>query len=446
MKEHNDFSKNLKYWKKNYFQGECSELEEILRNNKSRINDTNELCYYAKEVGYEILGPILVGFLKWLNYRLKSFDYKKIFFFSREGRFIQKAYNTAYGIDDHATYMYVSRRAISNALLSFSMSYSEIITIISVFLRTPTFETLCNVCCLDKKQFEKELAECNLRLSDNVYIDEKEKQNRLYGIIMRLGGHYFYEQNVLLSSYLEQISFDSSVAVCDVGWQGTIQYYLQSFLSLCKKNTDIHGFYLGLRVVNQKEKYPGIKKEGYLFDLHNNRNLDYMFRFTNELFEMMFMGGEGSLLSYTKSTNGEVLPVFSPLEYRECDIEFIENIQTGALMFVSAYYNDSAMSGKLLSPDVVTKGYVEYAVKPTMATVNRYRDFGVYEEKILPMVPKNGFSFYLFHPHAFFHDLTFYNKIFFLKKIFRVRLPYYHILRIVVDVIDYRSDYRKKVD
>ena len=75
---------NNKYYYKNDKSYEYKTLENFISNHY----DYSKSYYY--NMGYETFGPILYGFSKWLN---ENVDSEKIFFLSRDGYLILKAFN-----------------------------------------------------------------------------------------------------------------------------------------------------------------------------------------------------------------------------------------------------------------------------------------------------------------------------------------------------------------
>ena len=53
------------------------------------------------------------------------------------------------------------------------------------------------------------------------------------------------KQADLLLQYLNQINFIGSVAIVDIGWHGSMQYYLEQFAKEHKLSVKMTGYYLG---------------------------------------------------------------------------------------------------------------------------------------------------------------------------------------------------------
>ena len=69
------------------------------------------------KIGYETLGPLLYGFSKWLISSMQEMEIKKVFFMSRDGLFMQKAFDLMNHTNIQSKYLYASRRALIVPLL-----------------------------------------------------------------------------------------------------------------------------------------------------------------------------------------------------------------------------------------------------------------------------------------------------------------------------------------
>ena len=98
-------AKKIKVRKRNHYRGKSRSRDyEMLARFISNHLDDEKGYYY--NFGYEVFGPVLNGFAKFLTDNIKT---KKKFFLARDGYLIQKAYNLFSGQSIDA-YFYASRR------------------------------------------------------------------------------------------------------------------------------------------------------------------------------------------------------------------------------------------------------------------------------------------------------------------------------------------------
>lgn len=425
------------------FNGRKQSIEESICNYIiGKLKIKHKQCHsIERDIGYEVLGPLLLGYTQMLHEDSCRKKYDKIFFLAREGKLLQRAYRLLYGEECVANeYLEVSRRAVIVPLLSKVKDYKEFEIQIRTFLRTPTLLTVSEVCNLDKELFSKELFNCGMKLSDS--LDEIADKESLFQIIKRIGERKFEEQQRILKKYLNEKGMHGRVAVCDVGWYGTMQSALSQVLNT---KASIDGIYMGVRTP-ESGSYDSLAKHGFLFDKGKNKKYDYMERFSNEVFELLMLSGEGSVKGYTYDYEKDKVKVVRyENEYHGKELDFINKVQEAACEFL----NESKEILWLLklfeiSPKVAMEGYNNFAVKPTQKTINLLCDFVSFDETVKGLIPGKNLLYYICYPNKFRKDVENHCKILTLKNIFKVPFPYFQFLFIVTDVFGIKSKYKNK--
>ncbi len=420
--------KNLRYWKRpNTEEGfpDRHWLYAFLNNRILMMDDKSD----ASVIGYEVIGPIVLGFCQWLYKRVREDRIEKLFFLSREGKFLQEAYHVMHPEESlPQCYLHVSRRALLVPLVLETRTYDDLINLTKIFLHAPQLETIGEICSLDKEEYEKGLRKLGLDIKIPVYEVEEGKKTAVIKLVHELGHARFLQQKNLLNQYLEQNGFGGKNGIVDICSSGTMQRFLVR--AFREKDVELYGYYMGVRNVESEEFYLDMKRYGYLFSPGKNKDINYAIRFTTELFETLFLSTEGSVLAYN-GENGRVVPVLNEVEYREKEKNFIETVQRSALRFLkeirnSGYWDDQ----KQLVPEDVFQGYVSLGARPSMRTVELFQNFvhtnGTVRHTI---VPKYSLFYYLIHPRKWKAEFeTSKNKIFFLRKTVKLNLPYVKIL------------------
>lgn len=75
----------------------------------------NKIIDREEQIGYEVLGPIIVAFCQWIHGRYLEFEFDKLFFLSRDMHIVFDIYKKFYA-NDNIEYMYVSRKSLHSAL------------------------------------------------------------------------------------------------------------------------------------------------------------------------------------------------------------------------------------------------------------------------------------------------------------------------------------------
>ena len=298
------------------------------------INEKN----YFYQTGYETEGPLLVGFSKWLKKEFERRKIEKIFFLSRDGKIMKKAFETIFGTQENVRYMYGSRRAYIVPTLWMCDTMEEMIS--SMF-----FPRIGSVSAFIKK----------LGLENDEYLELSEKYGYdaekiyTYSVLFREESFKRFFENIrqeiitnsekeykILLKYMAQIGFTGKVAIVDIGWHGNMQ---KALMKICREagiSVEISGFYLGLN-----PNIHGLKRQidasGFLFEEGKDEHYFEMQRTFTSIFEMMFTADHGSVIRF--EDNGDIVfPILEPFEYEENnaadDYDTVSEIQRGAMSFV----------------------------------------------------------------------------------------------------------------
>lgn len=429
---------SLKFWKRSDTcvkdQLLYQRLYSFLNNHVDGNND------YAISIGYEILGPMLWGFCRWLYEKIRVNKIDKIFFLSREGKIIQEAFNSLYpqcGVKQ--TYLYVSRQALMIPMLIDAANFDEMADTFRLFSHVPLVKIIPTLCSFDYKIFNNELARIGVDSEAKIDTLVSEKKEQLYSVILKLGKDGFQQQKSYIVKYLKENNFFGNIAIVDIGWSGSMQKALRKYVS--DIDTNIRGYYLGVRNIKSDDHYGELSRTGYLFDCKKNENYNLMMRFTAGIIEMLFLNTEGSVLGYD-TIQEDIIPILSEPEYMGVESDFMTTVQTEALKFLNIIKKDELFREELKVPeDIVMSAYSRFAVYPTLATLKVFEKFCFLNGTTRDILPDQGIFYYLTHIRKFHRDFRESScKIFFLKKIFRINISYYSMLKFLLHKWDSKKE------
>ena len=84
-----------------------------------------------REFGYRCLGPLLLGFSQWLEHNVRKESINKIYFFSRDGFIMKKAFDALSHDNNIKTfYLEVSRRSLRVPILWKDFSFDNLLTML----------------------------------------------------------------------------------------------------------------------------------------------------------------------------------------------------------------------------------------------------------------------------------------------------------------------------
>ena len=73
----------------------------------------NEIQDPIERIGYEIIGPIILGFCQWVHIKKDEFGFDKLYFLARDMRFSYEVYRHLY--EDNTAYLCISRKSLKFA-------------------------------------------------------------------------------------------------------------------------------------------------------------------------------------------------------------------------------------------------------------------------------------------------------------------------------------------
>lgn len=399
----------------------------------NRLSNQEDKYY---NFGYQSFGILLYGFNKYMHYNLEKKGIKDIFFFSRDGYIIKKVYDEMYPNDEiKSHYIYVSRRSLRVPQI---WTNPELENVVKSFplAKMLSMETFLNNIGLNPNNYTKILNEYNLELKTTIFKkDILNNQNIIdfYNEIKQdVINHSKAECNLLLE-YFKQENFKGKVAIVDIGWHASLQYFIDNLAKKCKYDIDMEGYYIGLA----KEAKTGIKTNGYIIDFDSKTNSCDSWKSYNGLIETLFLAQEGSTKTFKKQ-GPKIKPVLYKYEYsketgeKEKEALYVESLQQGAVDFAKDFKKSILAQIDFCSFTAYRKIYLT-GIYPNKKDLIMFSKFRFLEEKIEYLAMPKKLLYYFTHLKALKKDLFSSRwKIGFMKNLFKINLPYlkfYQILR-----------------
>lgn len=422
------------------------------RKNDIRINILNSFInntimenpgeYYR--FGYERFGMLLWGFCKWLSRNLKENRIKDVYFFSRDGLIMKKAFdifNENKEIKTH--YLEVSRRSLRVPIIWKKTDYKQVMDII-ITSKLIHIKTIFDNVGLDIREYIDKLNKYGFTVNNT--FDASEIYNnislqKLYNdilpdIISNSKNEYYN-----LKCYLKGQEFPEKFAIVDIGWAGSMQRYLKQTINLMGMDIDISGYYMGVAPFCTKNTKldPGLDLNGYLFDFnHNPEDCDTRSSFVG-MFESLFLEQKGSVKKYIIKKDGYIKTERYPYEYEENDklsfeAKAVMQIQDGALQFIKNIKSAKILNMFSYTPEELFSGIYKAGTNPSKQFLKMFGNFRFYDDGITEKLasPKKSYYYFL-HPRHLMKDfLSCRWKIGFLKKMFKINLPYQMIYKLLL--------------
>ena len=404
--------------------------ENIISNfiNNTIPQDPNE--YYR--FGYEKFGMFLCGYSKWLHDSLISARIKKVYFFSRDGLIMKRAFDSLYqDIETH--YIEVSRRALRVPVLWINYEFEHVLDMISPSKLIP-LSTIFDGVGLNIEDYKDLVHEYGFETT--TFFDRHDilKNNQLKNLYKQLTPdieNVSKQEYKLLVKYLKQNNMVGKFAIVDIGWSGGMQRYLCETFDKLGIEHNIKGYYIGVADYFRRNKtvIPELDLNGYLFDFSHDKNaVDKRCPFVG-LFETLFLEQSGSVKNYVEE-DGIIKGNRLDYEYIEngeptYELKCVKKIQEGAIDFVKRF-GDRDIG---LDAATLFKGIEETGLKPTKKDLAMFADFRFFDEGEMQYLAKpKSLIYYAAHANKLKRDFLLSRwKIGFMKRLFKIKLPYNEI-------------------
>lgn len=395
--------------------------------------------YY--EFGEKCLGPLLLGYSKWLLENFRKEDIHKVYFFSRDGYLMKQAFDMLPGskIKIKTFYLEVSRRSLRVPILWKDYSLENLLTMLTPSMLIP-IASVFDAVGLDISDYLPLLYKYGFDRNSVIYRKDFLNNKQLKDLYSELSDDI---KNVSLAEYsnlkeyLKEREIGGKFAIVDIGWSGGMQRFLQTTLNEMGINAEIYGYYTGIAKYYKRNISDGfvLNMYGYLFDfLHNPSDKDCRNCFVG-LYEMLFLENKGSVEKYVRNGHGQIEALRYPYEYMVNgkllpEVEYIKSTQKGALDYVKEHQPDSidCIDKLLLCGKLLSEGQ-----NPSFKSIKLFADFRFFDEgEYYKLASPRSLWFYLLHPSDFKIDfLKSRWKTAFIKRLLVVPLPYYNIYKLL---------------
>lgn len=428
-----------------YIPGHLNNTERINHNLDGKLSMSllnsmvnNNVCKFTnwyEAFGYDSFGVFLYGFSRWLYQNLKNEGIQKVYFFSRDGYIMKKAFDTTIHDDSISTfYLEVSRRSLRIPVLWMDSSFKTLLSMISpsklISLRSvfdgAGLEIEEYLPLINQYGFDSESSFDRSTIMENTALTE------LYEQLIPAIEEVSKKEYVFLKKYLMQNKISGKFAIVDIGWSGGMQRYLSQTLDKLEIKHEIYGYYIGIADYYKRNTsvVNDLRLKGYLFDFKNNKNeQDKRSSFVG-LFESLFLEQDGSVKNYHEE-KGTITALRYPYEYiidgkPSVELNNIRKLQEGAMKFLKDAVNTHYLDYFQYSADELFYGIYKTGCNPTADDIRKFGDFKFFDEGVTNKLasPRTIF-YYAVHPNAVKKDfLESRWKVGFMKKLFKVKAPY----------------------
>ena len=316
----------------------------VVRENFSAINyprlDTDSLVHPTPfNIGYSLIGPLLVGFSQWLLETSRRDGIDRLYFLAREGQLIKLVYDLwSEGLEDspQADYLIVSRRAVSVPTLK---NFEDIMGI----AKATYFPNTINNFLYERYGLQlsaERWDEVNdlVQWGSNSTVEvDRQQIDHLLPLLNVLGAEIIAAANLehtALKHYLGTMGLDNPgrQAVVDIGYGGTIQDYLNRLVAI-----PVHGYYMmtDQRSAKVTQKHNVIVRGCYLQDVEQAGTSPLMYLRSFEL-EKFLSSNDAQVVRYELDQENNLTALYRELSNDETSgSSFRTELQLGAIRYAS---------------------------------------------------------------------------------------------------------------
>lgn len=411
------------------------------------LNNTIDLSkndYY--KFGYECFGPMLWGYVRWLYKNITDEGITKVYFFSRDGLIMKKAFDICFsncGIESY--YLEVSRRSLRIPILWIDNSVETVLNMLSPS-KLISIASIFDGVGLDVNDY-LEIVEQYGFTDETIFDRAKILQDmqflKLFDDLKQDISKVSRKEYENLEKYIKQNNLSGHIAVVDIGWSGGMQRYLEQTLEKLSIPHQIWGYYTGVAsyFLRNTEVCPDLDMKGYLFDFKNDINAEDKRNCFVGLFETFFLEQGGSVKNYSIDENGYAVTNRYSYEYiidgnYTKEYIYVSNIQKGALDFVEKASQNEYLSNQNYTSTELFSCLQQCGANPRRKEIELFSEFRFFDEGITTRLadPQN-LLYYVFHFNQLKNDFLMSRwKTGFMKKLLRIKLPYEKIYNMLLNL------------
>ncbi len=343
------------------------------------------------KIGYELFGPVLLGFCEWIqDIRIKE-GISSIYFLARDGQIVRKAFNLLY--PGEYPYILVSRRSLTVPRLTEAENFNDILKIVPYIKRIESIKDLLYKIGLEdpfivkkiEEKYGKEISRNELLGNKGAWIFKE--------IVNPMKENAINEQKAC-NEYFRNKFTENKTGLVDIGWYGTMQAALKRVLKDIGISSKLIGLYFGFLQKNGVNE--NLEAKGYVFDF-KRENIIYQEKLVygfNGLIELMFTANHGSTKKYYINEDGspECLLEENKGEYSV----FVQKVQAGALHFIEDWSKKTTR--KVLDNRILYPALNDLLVNPTKEDCNNLGSLEFYDAYFEKLIKYPGLVNTIRHP------------------------------------------------
>jgi FMN phosphatase YigB (HAD superfamily) len=308
---------------------------------ESLRDQTSTTAQPWKQMGVSVAGPLYLAFTQWLLKKSSEFSPERIYFCARDGQIVQKVYDRLRACHQSApasSYLMASRRAL---LIPSLEKVDEVIAGHLVggdhLAWLPVEEYLTRI-RLNPDNYRAQMDQ--LGLPAGTMIDGEPKRAKLRRLLQDLEpeilGIARQERDLLLRYLQQEGCLDTGkLALCDIGWRGSLQRSLTAVAKEKHPDTEVVGYYFATYGPGHQANFGG-PAYGWVIDGDLPESRRRILQSGITIVEFLFTARHGTVLHYADK-QGAVEAALAPVGVNAEYADAADQVQREALRFVDRY-------------------------------------------------------------------------------------------------------------
>ncbi len=331
----------------------------------------------AYRLGYVAGGPLVTGFVAWVQQQALRDGVDHLYFLARDGLILQQVNDLLCEVSSDAipgSYLLASRRALSVASFETRQDVFESLT--GAWVPRPIELVLESRFGLENVSAEL-LTRAGYSGPDDMSglssIEDRIKLCKLLELLERPILENAVAEREAYLTYLKvaQITDHRQPAMIDIGHEASLQQYLCKLL----RSTKLRGYYYATFTGATQAVEKGLQLRAHLLNFEESALSDHPYCSNIGMFEFLFLAPTQSLKRFCPQTNGTVAPVFIDHdEYPRIDIA--EQVRAGILQYARDFLQVVGTQWRAftLSSAAAARTFTRFVQNPTPADAALLQD------------------------------------------------------------------------
>ncbi|GED41022.1 HAD family hydrolase [Cobetia marina] len=322
----------------------------------------------AFNLGYAGLGPLFFSFTKWIIEEAINDNISDLYFLSRDGDIIKKAYEVIslhYKNPPKAHYLLSSRRSARVATL---YNRQDIISLASTAIyNTKLSEVFENKLGVTLSQDDITLVQSVGFASLDSKVSARNDKSKFVELAVKLENKILQNSQCEREAYLEYIdssglSMVSRPAVVDIGYAASMQKSISRLI-----DRKVTGYYFTSFTSAREVHNSGMPVKSFNGNFIDPKASSNPIANLGLAFETVFSNDQGSFVCMQKNKNNELSPKLEPIAHESEKIKLVRILHSAVVEFASdfTYTYEDCFKSLVFDADRAIKIYVSYLTTPS---------------------------------------------------------------------------------